>query len=52
MNSKVTDSNMRKLCQHVAVYKNLVYKYEAFNIFFKNIEVLFKKIEFEFFLFA
>lgn len=30
MNSKVTDSNMRKLCQHVAVYKNLVYKYEAF----------------------
>lgn len=30
MSSKVTDSNTRKLRQHVAVYKNLVYKYEAF----------------------
>lgn len=30
MNSKVADSNMRKLCLRVAVYKNFVYKYENF----------------------
>lgn len=47
MNSKVTDSNMRKLCQHVAVYKNLVINIKLFDD-----KVLFKKIEFEFFLFA